>query len=78
VQVENVLIATRFMNQFANVNINPKDVVAGNQKVILSIMWRLIVHFGVPDQQRKDDAGSGMYTQQCIFCQASLSLSLAG
>ena len=53
-KVENVLIATRFINQYANINVNPKDVVSGNTKVILAIMWRMILHFGV-EQRRPDE-----------------------
>ncbi|MDP2438378.1 MAG: hypothetical protein Q8P67_21755, partial [archaeon] len=43
--LDNQAIALQFASRFLKLNFDPKDLVDGNLKVTLALIWRLILHF---------------------------------
>eukprot|EP01087_Luapelamoeba_hula_P000809 TRINITY_DN1059_c0_g1_i1.p1 TRINITY_DN1059_c0_g1~~TRINITY_DN1059_c0_g1_i1.p1 ORF type:complete len:531 (+),score=150.75 TRINITY_DN1059_c0_g1_i1:111-1703(+) len=61
-RLENITIAIDFVKKFVQVNISSQDILAGNLKVILGLVWRLILTFQVEDQG--DDEAKGLSSAQ--------------
>jgi len=56
-KIENVAMAVEFMKPYTALDINPKDIVDGQLKIILGLIWRLILNFQVMETQ--EDSGKG-------------------
>ncbi|PRP82711.1 hypothetical protein PROFUN_09973 [Planoprotostelium fungivorum] len=56
--IENIAIALQFFQKVtgSNLNINPKDIVDGNKKVILGLVWRMITSGMLSPEQSNTDA----------------------
>jgi len=50
-KIENIAIAIEFLSKFVKVNINSTDILQGNLKVILGLVWRLILTFQVEGEE---------------------------
>jgi len=50
-KLENITIALEFLKKFVSVNVNSQDIMQGNLKVILSVVWRLILTFQVEGEE---------------------------
>eukprot|EP01087_Luapelamoeba_hula_P014168 TRINITY_DN410_c0_g1_i1.p1 TRINITY_DN410_c0_g1~~TRINITY_DN410_c0_g1_i1.p1 ORF type:complete len:534 (+),score=148.52 TRINITY_DN410_c0_g1_i1:95-1696(+) len=56
-RLENITIAVEFLKKFVQVNVSSQDILTGNLKVILGLVWRLILTFqveGEVDESSKD------------------------
>jgi len=50
-KLENITIALEFLKKYVSVNVNSQDIMQGNLKVILSVVWRLILTFQVEGEE---------------------------
>jgi len=50
-KIENISIAIEFLSKFVKVNVNSTDILQGNLKVILGLVWRLILTFQVEGEE---------------------------
>jgi len=58
-KLENITIAVDFCKQFFNISIRSQDIFDGNEKIILGLIWRMILHFQVAGNKGKEeDSGS--------------------
>lgn len=66
-KLENITIAIEFLKKFIpNVNVGSKDIVDGNLKVILGLVWRLILNFQVEvdDGENTDNLSAAQRSKQ--------------
>eukprot|EP01104_Vermistella_antarctica_P002470 TRINITY_DN12710_c0_g1_i1.p2 TRINITY_DN12710_c0_g1~~TRINITY_DN12710_c0_g1_i1.p2 ORF type:complete len:535 (+),score=185.87 TRINITY_DN12710_c0_g1_i1:60-1607(+) len=57
-KIDNCAIAIEFIAKHMRINVNSKDLFDGNQKVLLGLIWRLILHFQVMDKEVHASGGS--------------------
>jgi len=53
-KMENITIAIEFLSKFVKVNVNSNDILQGNMKVILGLVWRLILTFQVEGEETEE------------------------
>jgi len=53
-KLENITIAIEFLGKFIQVNVNSNDILQGNLKVILGLVWRLILTFQVEGKETEE------------------------
>jgi len=53
-KMENITIAIEFVSKFVKVNVNSNDILQGNLKVILGLVWRLILTFQVEGEETEE------------------------
>jgi len=53
-KMENITIAIEFLSKFVKVNVNSNDILQGNMKVILGLVWRLILRFQVEEEETEE------------------------
>jgi DNA segregation ATPase FtsK/SpoIIIE-like protein len=61
-RLENITIAIEFLKKFIQLNVSSQDILSGNLKVILGLVWRLILTFQVEGES--DEESKGMTSAQ--------------
>jgi len=56
-KLENITLALEFLSKFVKVNVNSKDIMDGNLKIILGVVWRLILTFQVAVEKGGEGKG---------------------
>lgn len=74
-QLQNIQIALNYIKfrKVKLVNIRPEDIVDGNQKLTLGLIWTIILHFQVSKQASKQLASR---RRVCLFVRSSVRLSV--
>eukprot|EP01117_Protostelium_nocturnum_P015339 TRINITY_DN5939_c0_g1_i1.p1 TRINITY_DN5939_c0_g1~~TRINITY_DN5939_c0_g1_i1.p1 ORF type:complete len:581 (+),score=236.35 TRINITY_DN5939_c0_g1_i1:252-1994(+) len=65
-KIENVSLALQFLQKTMNINpnINPKDVVDGNPKIVLAMIWRVVITEMIPPEDSSVETTASQRNKQ--------------